>query len=301
MHDLPTSPADLLPLLRQLTARLGTLADEAEKAAEEVREVIQLLERIGPIDEAGRGVIDDALMASYGSGATTWAAAQDFLRTMRGGLDEHADPDESPATVRTEPPAANPLTPDELTLLTEGPELPEPIGGTHYLDPNAPTPTAQLVLDMLKARPQGVYLDELTSAMEAHLGRKIAPTLPRVFEAALRTEVGKGVRAIVGNKWTLYVHQDAPEPIADRLARPRPYIELPQPDGPRPIERQNLTSGEWDELGRLAKEPQATYGKGRTRIQTRLVRFGFAHRHDTADGERCEITDAGCARLEQGR
>lgn len=39
-------------LVRQLAARLQTLADEAEKAAAELREIVPLLEQL-PIEHAG--------------------------------------------------------------------------------------------------------------------------------------------------------------------------------------------------------------------------------------------------------
>lgn len=75
--------------------------------------------------------------------------------------------------------------------------------------------------------------------------------------------------------------------------------------------QQRLTAGEWDELGRLAKEPQRTFGKGRARIQTRLVRSRGGMTRRTASGARSrtrggrgwsrDAKEAGHARVSQAR
>ena len=73
-----------------------------------------------------------------------------------------------------------------------------------------------------------------------------------------------------------------------------------------------LTDPQWDELTRLAKERQNTYGAGRARVQNNLVSFGFARQIDEKGtevpflnsitflknySEFCEITPAGREKL----
>ena len=52
-----------------------------------------------------------------------------------------------------------------------------------------------------------------------------------------------------------------------------------------------LTAPQMDELRRLAREPQHTFGRARTRVQNSLVGKGLARYED--DGTLCLITDAG--------
>lgn len=56
-----------------------------------------------------------------------------------------------------------------------------------------------------------------------------------------------------------------------------------------------LTEPQQEELRRLGREPQGTFGKGRARVQNNLVALGLARLED--DGYRCVITDAGRAAL----
>lgn len=70
--------------------------------------------------------------------------------------------------------------------------------------------------------------------------------------------------------------------------RPRAGMVVPKGD-----ECDLLTKPQQDELARLAREPQPTYGSARTRVQNTLVRMGLARY--AADGDRCVITPEGTA------
>jgi len=53
-----------------------------------------------------------------------------------------------------------------------------------------------------------------------------------------------------------------------------------------------LTKAQLDELKRLAREQQPSYGKGRVRVHNNLRRHGLAEIH-LSDGFKCSITLAG--------
>lgn len=57
----------------------------------------------------------------------------------------------------------------------------------------------------------------------------------------------------------------------------------------------DLTKPQLDELQRLAKAQQNTYGKGRARVQNKLVELGLAKYKE--DGFVCVITEEGHTHL----
>lgn len=58
-----------------------------------------------------------------------------------------------------------------------------------------------------------------------------------------------------------------------------------------------LTPGQERELLLMHKEPQLTYGRGRTRVQNALVRLGLAEYFSVREGgswaDKCQLTQAG--------
>ena len=108
---------------------------------------------------------------------------------------------------------------------------------------------------------------------------------------------GPGERALA-MAWQEGYESHAQAAQAERSVEPQASKELREMDrlaaGGRPMAEliRKLTGPQIDELRRLARQRQVTYGRDRTRVQNILVAQGLAKFVDIVN-DYCEITDAG--------